>query len=206
MSLTTRLSLIDALKHGGAEAWERFYNMYSRVLLSFARRQGCDEHAALDVVQETLMVVLRKLPDFEYDADRGRFRNWLISIVSNKVCESRRRARLDRLVSLDAPLENGQSFADMLAADQPDVAGKIEQDWRQALLEEALRQVLEDPRTNADTVAIFRAVAMEGRTLSDVAKQFRMKENAIYQIKHRIMTRLQGVIARLENGDDDLDA
>ncbi|MBE2282463.1 MAG: sigma-70 family RNA polymerase sigma factor [Prosthecobacter sp.] len=207
MSQTTRLSLVEGLKLTGNEAaWDRFYRVYGGVLLGFARRQGCDEHACMDVLQESVMVIMRKLTSFDYHAERGRFRNWLMTIVAYKVKEARRRCLQERMVSLDDPAGEESAKLSMAAFNHSAVDENVERDWRQSLLEEALRQVLADRRTNAESVAVFRAVALEGVPIAEVAKKFGLKENAIYQIKHRIMTRLQGLIVRLENGDDDFDS
>ena len=201
MPLTTRFTLIEALRNGGgASTWERFYNTYSSVLVSFARKQGCDEHAALDVLQETMIVILRKLPDFTYDRERGRFRNWLMTIASNKVREARRRAKVDRMVSLDEPRESDHLLADRLPAHTESAADIIERDWRHTLLESALRKILEDPRTSQASIAVFRQVALENMPASEVARLHGMTENNVYQIKNRLMTRLKAVIADLENG------
>ena len=197
MSLSTHVSLIGRLKHNGDSfAWQRFYDKYSGAIIGFARQRGCDEHSALDVLQETLMAVMRALPNFEYDRDKGRFRNWILTIVSNKVREAIRRSRADRLV----PLEDADAEAAAVGAAAPD---ELEAGWRQALLEEALRQIDADPRTSAETVAIFRAVAIEGREAARVAADFGVKENAVYQIKSRLTARLQTMIATMEAGDLD---
>lgn len=201
MSLTTRLSLINSLKNSGGEAaWERFYHTYSGVLVSFARRQGCDDHAALDVLQESLMVVLRKLGTFEYDTERGRFRNWLLTIAANKVREAKRRAKLDRMISLDAGEEEGRSLAETLSDSSHDATEVLENDWRQTLVEEALRQILNDPRTDAESVAVFRAVALENQPVSTVAIRHGMTANNVYQIKNRLLNRIRSIVAQLENG------
>ena len=202
MSLTTRLSLIDSLKHsGGTAAWERFYQTYSAVLLSFARRQGCDEHTAMDVLQETIMVIIRKLPGFEYDSARGRFRNWLVTIAANKSREAIRRSKLDRLISLEAPMDDaGKSLADMLPSEVGSASENVEQEWRQTLIEEALRQVLSDPRTKSENVEIFRAVALENQSVGEVAARYGIAENNVYQIKNRMMGRLQGIVAQMDSG------
>lgn len=207
MSLSTRITLLGRLKEGGGSVdWELFYSKYSGAVISFARRQGCDDHTALDVLQETVMLVMRRLPGFQYDASRGRFRNWLMTIVAHKSREARRRAHLDRLVSLDAPDEDGVATMDELTSDTHATSpGELEGRWRQALIEEAIRRLLDDPRTNPETVAVFKAVAFEGRPAAEVAAQFGMKENAVYQIKNRLMTRLQALVAGLERGGLDPD-
>jgi len=202
MDLATRLSLINRLKSDSAEMdWQHFYATYSAVILSFARKRGLDEHSACDALQETMMVVMRKLPTFEYDAARGRFRNWLLTIVANKVREAVRRSHVDRLLSMDAPAGDGaESWHDRFASEAPDASENLEEVWRQSLIEEALKQVLSDPRTRPETVEVFRAFALEGRPIAEVAAQFGIKENAVFQIRNRLMTRLNEIIAAMEAG------
>lgn len=205
MDLATRLSLLNRLKQGSANRdWEQFYTKYNAVILSFARKQGLDEHTACDALQETMMVIIRKLPAFEYDAERGRFRNWLMTIVANKVREARRRSHADKLLSMDAPPEEGaDSLHDRLAADDPDASENLEDSWRHSLIEEALRRVLSDPRTKPESVAVFRACALESKPVAEVAAQFGLQENAVYQIKSRLMTRLKDLISAMETGAAD---
>lgn len=201
VSLSTRLSLIDRLKTGGDSSdWERFYRKYSGAVISFARKQGCDEHAAMDVLQETVMVLMRKLSGFDYDMRRGRFRNWLLTIAAHKSREARRRAHVDRLISLDAPTGDDEPLHEKLGGAESLAPEQLENHWRQAMIEDALRQVLQDPRTNPDTVAIFRAVALEGQSVSEVAARHGIKENAVYQIKNRLMNRLQAIVNDMEGG------
>ncbi len=202
MDLATRLSLLQRLKDAPGNAdWRDFYTKYSAVILSFARRQGADDHTAEDVLQEAMMVVMRKLPTFDYDAQHGRFRNWLLTIVTHKVREARRRAHVDRMLSMDAPDGgDGEAWEEKFAAENPDAGAGVEDAWRQSMIEEALQRVLGDPRTKPETVEIFRAIALEGRPVAEVAAQFGLKENAVYQIKNRMMTRLAEIVAAMESG------
>lgn len=202
MDLATRLSLLHRLKEtSGDSDWRQFYTQYHAVILSFARKQGADDHTAEDVLQEAMMVVMRKLPAFDYDAQRGRFRNWLLTIVTHKVREARRRSHLDKMLSMDEPSgDSAESLHDSLAAAGPDASMNVEDAWRQSLIEAALQQVLTDPRTKPETVEVFRACALEGRSTAEVAARFGLKENAVYQIKNRLMTRLKDIINAMETG------
>ena len=201
MDLGTQRSLLERLSAASQEGdWELFYAKYAAVILSFAQKQGLDEHGARDVLQETMLVVMRKLPQFSYDPAKGRFRNWLLSIVANKVREARRRAHAERFVSLDAEPEGGglsrEPAVNAVASEE------LESSWRQSLLEEALRRLLEDPHTKPETVTVFRACAMENQPVAAVAAQFGLKENAVYQIKNRLMNRLRALLAELEEGEE----
>jgi len=197
----TRVSLLARLKAAPHERdWEDFYAQYWAVILSFARQQGLDEHAARDVLQEAMMLVLRKIPEFTYDPQRGRFRNWLFTITANKTREAMRRSKGDRMISIsDRKPGDEQALEDRLAAEGPEVTDAIERTWRQSLVEEALRRVQEDPQTKPETFAVFQAYAVEGKPVEAVAAQFGLKRNAVYQIKNRFINRLRKDLAGLED-------
>ncbi len=201
MDLVTQASLLVRLSTASQQGdWTLFYEKYAAVIVSFAQKQGLDPHGARDALQETMLVVMRKLPAFTYDPAKGRFRNWLLSIVANKVREAQRRARREGHVSLDAEPESGEPLHEQLAAGGATADAAVEEAWRQSLLEEALMRLLDDPHTKPETIAIFRACALEGRPVAEVAAQFGLKENAVYQIKNRLMTRLRGLLAEVEDG------
>jgi RNA polymerase sigma-70 factor (ECF subfamily) len=201
MDLMTQPSLLERLAGAGSgRDWERFYGKYAAVILSFAQKRGLDEHGARDVLQETMVFLMKKLPGFTYDASRGRFRNWLLTITANKVREAFRRAHRDRLVDLDDS-RGGEigPLRDSLAADGPAADAQVESAWRQSLVEEALRRLRDDPHVQPESLAVFHAYAIENQPAATVAARFGMKENAVYQIKNRFLRRLQDDVAALEN-------
>ena len=90
----TRKSLLARLKTASNNNdWEALYEQYSAIILSFCLKQGLDEFGARDVLQETMILLMRKLPGFEYDPQKGRFRNWLLALVAGKVRDAHRRSR-----------------------------------------------------------------------------------------------------------------
>jgi hypothetical protein len=52
-------------------------------------------------------------------------------------------------------------------------------------------------------VEVFRACVLEGRSTADVAAKFGIKENAVYQIKNRLMARLNGMVSAMDKGGAD---
>ncbi len=195
----TRPTLLRRLKVAASPAdWEQFYDQYSSVILSFCRHRGLDESSAADVLQETMVLFMRKLPQFEYDATRGRFRNWLLTLVAGKVRDSQKRERRSRLVlwsdpGLDSNLPT-QSWVDESESE--------EDSWKTAILEEALRRVGEDAHFRGDTIKIFEAYVIHGQPVSDVARLFSVQPNAIYQIKNRVLRRLKILVAKAMDARD----
>lgn len=201
MDVETQRSLLNRLKTQPSEAdWERFYHKYSAVILSFARKQGLDDDSALDVLQETMMVMMRKLPEFEYQPERGRFRNWLLTIVVNKARNAKRRAHADQMLSLDAVNGDESPLLEKIAGHEALADEQLDSQWRQCVVEQALHRLIHDSRTQPETIAVFREVAIEGHPVGEVAARHGLKENAVYQIKNRLTTRLQALVAEMEKG------
>lgn len=202
----TRQTLLERLRDPSAErAWEEFYAIYGGVILAYARKLGLDDAGAKDALQETMIALIRVLPTFRYDRGKGLFRNFLLTIVHRRALQAlRRRTRdLSREVSLDEDRdEEGTSRLDR-APDPGAKAPSAEMDerWREAVLAEALRRLEGDPRIKPKNLEAFRAYAIEGQPAEEVARRFKMKENALYAIKNRMIARLAEEAHKLENFD-----
>lgn len=194
--ISTRKSLLDRLRVDNAhEAWKEFYHLYWGVIVRYARKLGLKEHQAEDVLQETMVALMRILPEFAYDRGKGRFRNFLLTIVHRKSLAMLRRASripevpLERVPESDTadPFNSGAAFED-------EAVGR----WREAVQEEALDRLQNDPALEENTFAIFKTYVLDGRPAATVAADFGVKENAVYQIKSRLLRRLQCEVHRLE--------
>ena len=82
----TRETLLHRVRmqQNGPE-WEEFVYYYRGYLYSIASRMGLNHHDAEDVVQDVMVQLWKKLPEFEYDSTKGRFRGWLYTVVANRV-------------------------------------------------------------------------------------------------------------------------
>jgi RNA polymerase sigma factor (sigma-70 family) len=187
--IETNESLLQRLRTDDAhEAWKEFYETYWGAILRYGRKVGLNEHQSEDVLQETMVSLMRILPGFAYDRGKGRFRNFLLTIVHRKSLATLRRTRHKSEVRWSgtpfvdtATLIDGDGVAQTNALDQ----------WREVIWAEALRRLQEDPSLGEGTFAIFQAYVIEKNTAAVVARRFGVKENAIYQIKNRLMRRLQ---------------
>src|ERR1041385_694269 len=81
----TRATLIVRLRDAGdAAAWEQFVEIYTPLVYQFCRQRGLQEAAAAAISQAGRRTVARAREKFEYDPQRGRFRNWLLTVVRSK--------------------------------------------------------------------------------------------------------------------------
>ena len=88
---TTSTRLLERLREPGQDqAWQRFVQLYTPLLYTWAHWQGLQGADAADLVQDVFTLLLRKLPEFRYDKDRS-FRGWLRTLTLNKWRENQRR-------------------------------------------------------------------------------------------------------------------
>src|SRR5215510_13697894 len=93
-SIATRETLLNRLKDcDDHSSWQRFYDTYRDLIYSFALKAGLSESEAEEVVQETVIGVARKLPEFTYDPARCSFKTWLLNQTTWRI-KSQFRKRL----------------------------------------------------------------------------------------------------------------
>ena len=76
----------------------------------------------------------------------------------------------------------------------------IDADWRQAVLKSAVEHVLTKTALSDRDRKVYRAYALEGRDIADVAKEFGLSRNSVSQIKSRIDKRIVAVGKELVRG------
>jgi len=124
--------LIAAINNGDPHAFETLYRRYRNWVVQLASRITGDDHAALDVLQETFLYVLRKFPGFRLTAN---FKTFLYPAVRNLSITARRKSAryvtndfvpADELVAKETPSTQVAELKLALAA--------LPEDHREALL------------------------------------------------------------------------
>src|SRR5436305_10047648 len=82
---TNKSLLARPRKRKDVEAWSLFVNLYTPLIYRYARRRGLQDADASDVTQKVIARVYGVFEKFEYDPERGRFRDWLGTITSREV-------------------------------------------------------------------------------------------------------------------------
>ncbi len=122
--------LVRLVKGRDERAFEALYAKYCDIVYSVSLRVLADPVLAQDVAQEVFLRFWR-MPD-SYDATRGRFMNWLLSVTRNRAVDevrSRSRRRQREIapsvmpedppdVHADDPLQNAQLAAERSAVRQ----------------------------------------------------------------------------------------
>ena len=195
-SVTLIAKIKDLAPGDDAAAWVRFWDMYQGAIRQFAAMKGGEQNAD-DIVMQVLGKLVDVLRSGQYTPEKGRFHSYLATMIVNEVHMAHRKnmARAgDRKVSLDATLEGsdgevGGSIADKLAApDEP--SEKIDEDWRKAVLQSAVNHVLMHTALSDRDRQVYRAYALNGEDIADVAKRFGISRNSVSQIKTRVDRRI----------------
>jgi RNA polymerase sigma-70 factor (ECF subfamily) len=178
--MDTPASLLERLRQPAQEAaWARFVQLYTPLLFAWARRLGLRDADAADLVQEVLMLLVRKLPEFTYDRNRS-FRAWLRTVTLNCWRNRCRRAELPRAAG---PFD----LDDLAGPNTTDAVSETE--YRQWLVGRAL-ELMRAEFQPTTWKACWECV-VSGRPAADVATELGIGVGAVYMAKSRVLSRLR---------------
>ncbi len=90
--LATRRSLVERLADWGDQLrWQQFFDTYSKLIYSAARRSGLTDAEAQEVVQETVITVAKNIDKLKYDPAIGSFKGWLLQITRWRIADQFRK-------------------------------------------------------------------------------------------------------------------
>ena len=199
--LPTRRSLLDRLKDAGDHAsWEDFHRTYRGLLFGVARRAGLNEHEAGEAVQDTLIAVAKKLPDFRYEPGKDSFKGWLLQLTRWKVADQFRRRESAGGAVPEA--DDGTSSEDALAS-CPDALHGFEAvweaEWERHLLARTLARVKR--QVDPEHYAIYHLNVIEEHPVAEVRRMLGVSAAAIYLAKHRVGAVVRRELSRLREAE-----
>ena len=183
---STSITLLERLRQPGqAEAWNRFAQLYTPLLLAWAKGLGLREADAADLTQDVLLKVMRSVPAYRRTPGET-FRGWLFAVAKNECADFRRRRATRPLPGADGLSE--------VSADNPSSDASAD-DYRMRLVHRALELIR--PDFNDATWVAFTGLMLEGRAAPDVAAGLKASVNAVYLARHRVLTRLREELGEL---------
>lgn len=200
--LPTRQSLLTRLKDWeDQEGWREFFDTYWRLIYSVARRAGLNEAEAQDVVQETLMVVAKQMPNFHYDPARGSFKAWLHTVVRGRLSRHWRKKQVHAPVagSVNEPTDDlPGTEMDPAAASEFEACWQAE--WEQNLMNAALGRV--QAKVSARQFLLFSLAVFKGVPVGTIRERYDASLAQVYLAKHRVGRLLKAEIAKLRTEAD----
>lgn len=166
-------------------AWCRFVELYGPIVYRLAKKRGLSQDEADNLVQEFLVTCVEKLPNFEYDPQRGRFRNWVITVALNLI---RRHFRHSRLGQGRAQVDVND-IADQVPDQEVEAVGQwVEGVENARLIHMAFEELRgEIPSDQYEVMEMIRA----GRKPKEIAEAMGRDRNWVDGVKFRNLQKLR---------------
>ena len=200
----TRRTLLERLRRTRVDegSWYDFFDTYSRLIYSVARKSGLGHADAEDVVQATVLKVSRYIGRFEVDPGRGRFRNWVCLITKQQIANHYRKAR--RLPPIEEPdPANVEALPEI-----EDPVDQWESLWDNEVLEHAndmaLAQVKQ--RVSPKQYQVFHLYCVKGHDVKQITTMLGVSANEVYLAKNRVLPIYEAATREFLEAQDDLAA
>jgi RNA polymerase sigma factor (sigma-70 family) len=197
----TRSTLLTGVRDpADARAWGEFVALYEPLLTAYIRNRGLGTEDTRDVVQEVFARLVKALPEFELDRQRGRFRTWLWRICQSALADwARQRRRQAR--AEDAWLDR---LSDPRMASEADPNDEWERLHRRRILSFALETVR--ARSQPKTWACFERHLLQRLPSAEVADELGLTVTAVNVNSSRILERVRKLcVEHLEGLADGLE-
>jgi RNA polymerase sigma-70 factor (ECF subfamily) len=207
-SIPTRQSLLNRLKDwSDQQSWQDFFDTYWRLIYNVATKAGLTDTEAQEVVQETVIAVAKKIPEFKTDPAHGSFSAWLMQLTRWRIADQfRKRAKAGQAPSLSGAGHTGAIFPDdtnmTSTTDRiADPAGAAlesiwNQEWEKNLMAVALEAVKR--QVSARQYQMFDLHALQNLSVQDTARTMQVNVASVYMAKHRVSALLKKEVKRLE--------
>ena len=150
------------------------------------RREGEAADDADDVVQSVFTDLARKLPTFEYDRTKGRFRSYLLELINWRV--------IDKVKSGKREIELMTAYSRETKNSPPSEtpASTVELEWQSQALNIALHRLKNE--VSAEHFTAFVESTIEGVDTETVMKLHGISRDNLYQIRKRLTEKLKPLV------------
>ena len=125
----TRITLLERIKKpNNQDAWEDFCSYYKQYPYHILRRMNIGISESEDISQLVLIKMWDKLPSFELDKDRGKFRSWLATVVRNQANDHIKK------MQREIPAHQSTSEEVSMISSDSELAQIIREEWENYLL------------------------------------------------------------------------
>ncbi len=196
-SLPTRKSLLHRLRHAGDDAsWRTFFDTYWRLIYNVARKSGLSHDDAQDVVQETVIAVARKMPEFRYDPAKGSFKQWLLLLTRRRIQDHLRKLYRSLPPGAGAGADGVESIPTLALPPDAEIDAVWEEAWRETVFQAALGRVR--GRANPKHYQVFDYCVLQNLRSPAVAKMLGLNVAMVYLARHRVSQAVKRAAAEIE--------
>jgi RNA polymerase sigma-70 factor (ECF subfamily) len=211
--IPTRWTLLSRLKDAGdADSWQVFFDTYWRLIYGTARKAGLTDAEAQEVVQEVVIGVARKMPQFQCDPAAGSFKGWLLQVTRRRIVDQFRKRQPwsatqppagPTAAAGTAPAEaaNGATRTSTTERIPDPRTGDLEvaweSEWRQHVLERAMAHVKQT--ADPEEYQIFDLHVRLGLPAREVARKLDVSLARVYFASYKLRARVNRQAQRLEH-------
>jgi RNA polymerase sigma-70 factor (ECF subfamily) len=196
--IVTRRSLLSRIKNlDDNESWETFCDLYRGLIHGTAVKSGLTREEAQDVVQEVFASIVKSMPTFQYDPQKGSFKTRLLNLTRWRILDQFEK-RDKRLAGRTGPPET--STRTPTVERQPDPAGpELDAIWAREWEGNLLKVAANKIRANADPkqYQIFDLLVFKEWPVARVAQFLGISAPRVYLAKHRIYKLVKAQIAQI---------
>ena len=182
---STSSTLLQRLRRSEAAPgdWEQFCRLYAPLLLAWAKRQGLRDEDAMDVAQNVLLILIRKLPSYVKQPNQS-FRSWLYTITKHQAIDfQRQRNRFPQPIAVGDAVDRAE-LPDPLAEDR---------EFQIALVHRACEIIR--PEFSDRVWQAFERFKRQAQPIDQVSAALAMPPNTVHAYSSRVMRRLREVIS-----------
>lgn len=182
---TTSPSLLLRVRNaddGGS--WAIFVDLYAPMIRRYCRRRGIQESDVDDLVQEIMTLVSQAIRKFDYEPDRGRFRAWFSTIITNRV-----KTFLSPISTVNPRSANPADPSRL----EHNCHTSSDLEWDTIFLQEVLRFACDRirHRFEAKTWSCFEMTWLDQQSASEVATFLELSVHTVYVNKSRVLQQLE---------------
>jgi len=214
-SLQTRWSLIGRLKDlDDQQSWQEFFDSHWKLIYSVALRAGLNDAEAQEVVQETVISVAKKMPEFKADPVAGSFKSWLLTLTRWRITDQMRKRSAGRPPDTDAaqgcppnpqtrmsPLHDDDGARTSTVERVSDPAGLQldaiwNEQWEKNLLDAAAERVKQ--QVDPEQYQLFDFHVLKQWPAKKVARKLGVSLGKVYFAKYKVSKLMKKEIKKLE--------
>jgi RNA polymerase sigma factor (sigma-70 family) len=198
-TLRTRRSLISRLRNvEDKDSWQDFFDTYWKLIYSVARKAGCSDAEAEEVVQETTIAVCKYIPDYRYDPQVCSFKSWLMHKTRWRIIDQVRKRPLD--FRRHAAPQTGTADTSLLERipdpESLELDSVWDEEWRKNLVDAAMERVKH--RVKPEHYQIFYLSAVRNLGPRRIADSMGVNIAQVYLVRHRVAALVKKEVRLLE--------
>ena len=197
--IPTRWSLLNRLKDwSDQESWRDFFDLYWRLIYGVAIKAGLTDAEAQDVVQETIIAVAKKMPEFKADPEAGSFKGFLLLITRRRIADQFRKRQPQSPPNAHRADETSRTSTVDRVPDPASLSLDTvwDDEWEKNLLDTALERVKR--QVNLKHFQIYDLYVVKRWPVAKVTRTLNVNIGQVYLAKHRITHLLRKELNQLK--------